>query len=75
MPGLVPTWSVAVVLVVTLLLANLPFFSDRIFVFGPKRSPKSVGWRLIELLVFTAVTAVIGRTLESHLGQDRKSVV
>ncbi len=69
MPGLVPTWSVAVVLVVTLLLANLPFFSDRIFVFGPKRSPKSVGWRLIELLVFTAVTAVIGRTLESHLGQ------
>ena len=35
------------------------FVSDRIFVLGPKRLlPKSVGWRLIELLAFTAVTAV-----------------
>lgn len=69
MPGLVPSWSVAVVLLVALLLANLPFMNERLFVVGPRRDPKSVGWRLIELLVFTAVTAVLGRAIEGHLGQ------
>ena len=64
MPGLVPSWSVAVVLLVALLLANLPFVNERLFVVGPRRDPKSVGWRLIELLVFTAVTAVLGRAIE-----------
>ena len=55
MPGLVPSWSVAVVLLVTLLLANLPFVGPY-FCAGSESLIKSVGWRLIELLAFTALT-------------------
>lgn len=69
MPGLVPMWSVVTVLLVTVLLANLPFLNDRIFLVGPLRSPKSIGWRLIELLTFAGLTAVLGRVLEGYLGQ------
>ncbi|HET8869123.1 MAG TPA: DUF2818 family protein [Aquabacterium sp.] len=69
MPGLVPLWSVVTVLFVTVLLANLPFVNDRIFVLGPRRAPKSIGWRLIELLLVAALTAVMGRALEGYLGQ------
>jgi hypothetical protein len=69
MPGLVPTWSVAMLLLVALFLANLPFMNERLFVVGPRFQPKPVGWRLIELLVFTAVTAGLGRAIEGYLGQ------
>lgn len=69
MPGLVPSWSVAVVLVVTLLLANLPFLNERLFVVGPRRAPKPVGWRLLELLAYALISAVLGRAIEAHLGQ------
>lgn len=69
MSGLVPFWAVAVVLVTSLLLANLPFLNERIFAVGPARAPKAVGWRLVELLVFSFATAALGRWLEAHLGQ------
>ena len=69
MPGLVPSWSVAGVLFVTLLLANLPFVNERLFVFGPRRERKPVGWRLLELLAYALICAVLGRAIEAHLGQ------
>lgn len=69
MSGLVPFWSVAVVLVVTLLLANLPFVNNRLFVVGPLRVPKPFGWRLIELLIYAFLSAALGRAIEAHLGQ------
>lgn len=69
MLGLVPNWSVTLVLVTTLLLANLPFANERLFAFGPQRNPKSVGWRLIELLVYGALSAALGRFIEAQLGQ------
>lgn len=69
MLGLVPSWSVTLVLVTTLLLANLPFANERLFAVGPRREPKSVGWRLIELLAYALVSALLGRFIEGQLSQ------
>ena len=69
MLGLVPAWSVALVLMTTMLLANLPFANERVFALGPLRHPKAVGWRLIELLTYAAVSALLGRFIEARLGQ------
>jgi hypothetical protein len=69
MTGLVPAWAVILVLLAALIAANLPFLNDRLFLVGPRRTPKSTGWRLLELLVWCAVVALLGRGLESHLGR------
>ena len=69
MTGLVPVWAVSVVLVAALIAANLPFVNERLFVLGPRSDNKPVGWRLLELLVYAALIVVLGRLLESHLGQ------
>lgn len=69
MMGLVPTWAVMVVLLAALIAANLPFFNERLFVLGPRRAPKSVAWRLLELLVWCVLAASLGRALEGYLGR------
>lgn len=60
------TWLVVLLAV---LLANLPFINERLFVFGPRKDVKSVGWRLLELLLFAALLIVIGRVLEGRQAQ------
>lgn len=57
------------VLALALVAANLPFVNERLFVFGPLRAPKSLGWRLVELLVLGAATVWVGRLLEARIGQ------
>lgn len=69
MTALAPTWAVAFVILAALVAANLPFLNERLFVLGPKRSPKSVAARLLELLVYAALVAVLGRALEASFGQ------
>lgn len=69
MTGLVPVWAVSVLLLAAIIAANLPFVNERLFVVGPRQAVKSVAWRLIELLVYAGLVAVLGRALESHLGQ------
>lgn len=69
MTGLVPAWAVSVVLLVALIAANLPFVNERLFVLGPRRETKPVAWRLLELLAYAALTVVLGRMLEGHVGQ------
>jgi hypothetical protein len=69
MTGMVPSWAITVVLVAALISANLPFVNDRLFVFGPRRAPKSVAWRVLELAVYALLVGLIGRGLESNLGQ------
>jgi hypothetical protein len=69
MTGLVPAWAVLCVLLASLIAANLPFLNERLFAFGPVRTPKSVAWRALELLVYGTLMAVLGRALEAHLGR------
>jgi hypothetical protein len=69
MTGLVPVWAVSVVLVAALIAANLPFVNERVFVFGPRREDKSPGLRVLELVVYAGVVALLGRAIESNLGQ------
>jgi RsiW-degrading membrane proteinase PrsW (M82 family) len=61
--------AVWVVLIVGILAANLPFLSERLFFVGAPRRPKSLGWRLLELLVLYGVTLGVGFALEQRIGQ------
>ena len=61
--------EVWLVLIVALVAANLPFVNERIFVVGPRRAPKGLGWRLIELVVLWGLTLGIGVALEARIGQ------
>ncbi len=63
--------SIAVWLVVALALfaANLPFFNERLLLVGPRRQPKPVIWRLLELVLMWGVMLLCGFALESYLGQ------
>ena len=42
---------------------------DRVLLVGPRRAPKNVGWRLLELLLLGVATLWFGFGLESYLGQ------
>lgn len=57
------------VLVVALIAANLPFVNERLFIVGPKRHPKALGWRLLELLLLGGLTLGLGMLLEARIGQ------
>jgi hypothetical protein len=63
------TASVWLVLLVGVVAANLPFVNERLFVIGPLRQPKGLGWRLLELLVLFAAVVGLGMGLEARLGQ------
>jgi uncharacterized membrane protein YhaH (DUF805 family) len=61
-------------LVIAVVLANLPFFSERLFLLKKPANDKtkSLGWRLAELLAYYGVTIGIGVLLEGRLGQIQK---
>ncbi len=61
--------AVWLVIVVAVIAANLPFVNERLFIIGPLRDPKPLGWRLMELVLLYALTLLIGRALEARLGQ------
>ena len=61
--------AVWLLLLIALISANLPFVNERLFVVGPGRAPKSIGWRLLELVVLWGITLAIGFALEAHVGQ------
>ena len=65
------TSSVAVwlVLIVAAIAANLPFVNERLFIVGPARAPKGLGWRALELVLLCGLTVTFGLTLEARLGQ------
>lgn len=69
MNALVPTWAVMTLLVAAVVMANLPFVNNRVFVLGPAKAPKPTVWHVVELLAYVALTCVIGRWLEGHVGQ------
>lgn len=61
--------SVWLVIVAALLAANLPFFNDRVLAFGPRRSPKTLWWRLCELVICYFLVGALGLALEQSAGQ------
>lgn len=63
------TVSVWFVIVLALLAANLPFFSQRLFGLLALSAPKSLAVRLGELVVMYFVAGGIGLLLEHRAGQ------
>ncbi len=61
--------QIGVVLVLALLAANLPFVNHRVLLLGPLRAPKSLAWRLLELVLLYFVVGGIGLLLEQQAGQ------
>jgi hypothetical protein len=67
----VSTAAVWLVILVAVVAANLPFVNERLFVVGPRRAPKRLGWRLLELVLLWALTLGIGLALEARIGQNQ----
>jgi hypothetical protein len=63
--------AVWLVILVAVVAANLPFVNERLFVLGPKRAPKRLAWRLLELVVLWGITLGIGLALEARIGQNQ----
>jgi len=58
-----------VLILLTLLAANLPWFSERLFYAVPLKS-KHLGWRLLELVIFYFVIDIVAYFVErSSMGQ------
>ena len=60
------------VLLAAAIAANLPYFSNRILLVGPKRAHKPAGWRLLELLLLALLTLALGFMLEARIGQRQE---
>lgn len=57
-----------ILLVFMLMTANLPCLSERIFlVLSPKKLPKSMGWCLLELMVYYSVFIALAVYTESRI--------
>ena len=62
-------WTVAALLLLAVLLANLPFLSERLFLVWPLRDGvKSAPFRILELLSYYALTGAVAFWMESRLG-------
>lgn len=61
--------AVWLVLLAAVAAANLPYFSERVLFFGPLQSPKSVAWRLLELVLLALACLGLGFALEARIGQ------
>ena len=56
-------------LLVGFIAANLPFFSERVLLLGPRRESKNLAWRLLELLLLSGVVMGLGFAIEMRIGQ------
>jgi hypothetical protein len=63
------TAEVWLVITAALVAANLPFVNERLFLLGPRRQPKALGWRVLELLLLAALALGVGVALEARIGQ------
>jgi Protein of unknown function (DUF2818) len=61
--------EVWLVLLTAVVAANLPFANERLLLVGPRRSPKPLGWRLLELVLLAGLTLGLGWALEARIGQ------
>lgn len=65
-------FSVSVYLALGLLVlaANLPFFTERLFLALVLHAGKGLAWRLLEGLIYCSLAIAAARMLERHLGQN-----
>ncbi len=63
------SFAVGLLVVLALLGANLPFFTEKVMGVLPVTHRKSLGLRLLELLLWYGVTGMVGAGLEKHAGQ------
>jgi hypothetical protein len=62
----VAAWTV---LLVALVAANLPFLNERLLIVGPRRAPKPLAFRVLELVLLCALTLGFGFLIEAQIGQ------
>jgi hypothetical protein len=63
------TLEVWLVIGFALLAANLPFVNERLFIVGPRRANKVLGWRVLELALMALLVLGLGLFLEGRIGQ------
>jgi Protein of unknown function (DUF2818) len=63
------TASIWLVIVLAVIGANLPFFSQRLFGVMPLRAPKRLRVRLLELVMLYFLVGGVGLLLEKRAGQ------
>jgi hypothetical protein len=63
------SFAAGLVVVLALVFANLPFFTDRLLGLYRLAADKSLGLRLLELLFFYLLTGAAGLGLEHRAGQ------
>lgn len=61
--------QISVLLVLALLAANLPFLNQRLLLVGRARAHKSLGWRLLELVLLYFLVGGVGLAMEQYAGQ------
>lgn len=62
-------FEVTVVLLLSLVAANLPFVNERLMTFGPRLARKGIAIRLLELLLWCALSVGVGFLIEAQIGQ------
>lgn len=63
------TGSIWLVVVLALLAANLPFVNERWLAVWPRRAPKTLWHRLLELVLLYLAVGAVGFALEHRAGQ------
>jgi hypothetical protein len=63
------SYSVALVLIAAFIGANLPFLNERWLAVVPRRAPKGLGLRLVELVLCYFLVGALGLALEQSAGQ------
>lgn len=61
--------QIGLLIALAVVAANLPFFSQRLLLLGSPRPDKSLGWRLLELLLMYLLVGAVGLGIEQHAGQ------
>ena len=66
---MVQSASIWLVIFVALMGANMPFVAQRFLMFIPSKTPKTLGVRLFELVIFYFLAGGLGLLLENRAGQ------
>lgn len=59
--------AIVFILLISVLAANLPWFSERLFYLVPLKGGKPLGWRVLELIALYFVMGGIARLAESKV--------